>query len=437
MRQRQIWTRYFILEILLCAPATLGETMTFSYLYLEHPHTGEWVTVGRYGHANSVGRFQYASAYLCGEHPVPIDPINLPLHDRPVVAHRYGGLHDVIRDMGPDSWGMALIRREHGLPENAPYLQYVLKASNADRWGGLAIGTSKNPSVAHLKSPKLVDLDMLVKELLAINARLPPVDARLRRKILATPSLGGARPKTSVQDGEALWLVKPVLPSDVQDIPLLEHAIQKWATAAGLYFAPTRYLAFSETKGSGISALLSLRFDREQGRRLMTLSAASMLQTEYPGAGIQQTSRWSYPRLADALVQVGAPVEDRIELFGRMVFNAIIGNDDDHPRNHAIRYMPQERRWRLAPAFDVVPETQFMPQRLAMRLGQDDTRISRETILAEAVRFGFGSRDAAADYLASLFARLESTFSQIGSILTEQMSGMLTQRLEQARDRLL
>jgi serine/threonine-protein kinase HipA len=50
----------------------------------------------------------------------------------------------------------------------------------------------------------------------------------------------------------------------------------------------------------------------------------------------------------------GGPVEDRIELFGRMVFNAVCGNDDDHVRNHAIFYNAERRCWRLAPAFDEV-----------------------------------------------------------------------------------
>lgn len=39
--------------------------------------------------------------------------------------------------------------------------------------------------------------------------------------------------------------------------------------------------------------------------------------------------------LAEELKRIGAPAEDQLELFRRMVFNAIIGNDDDHPRNHA------------------------------------------------------------------------------------------------------
>ena len=135
------------------------------------------------------------------------------------------------------------------------------------------------------------------------------------------------------------WLVKPGIASDVADIPLLEHAGQQWGAASGLNFAPT---VFHPAIG-GRSAVRVLRFDRQRARRLMCVSAASMLQAEYPD-DLAQTGRWSYPRLAEELRLVGAPVEDRIELFGRMVFNAVCGNDDDHVRNHAIVYRAEEGR---------------------------------------------------------------------------------------------
>ena len=36
---------------------------------------------------------------------------------------------------------------------------------------------------------------------------------------------------------------------------------------------------------------------------------------------------------------VNLPVLADIE----MVFNAVVGNDDDHPRNHAVRYLHEEK----------------------------------------------------------------------------------------------
>ena len=43
------------------------------------------------------------------------------------------------------------------------------------------------------------------------------------------------------------------------------------------------------------------------------------------------------------------------ELFGRMVFNIFVSNDDDHLRNHGFVRDPRLPGWRLSPLYDVVP----------------------------------------------------------------------------------
>ena len=120
------------------------------YVYLQRPDTGEWVTVGRYlAGKPGDGYFKYAPSYVDAGLGWEIDPVNLPfLPDAELAALRYRGLHDVLRDACPDAWGQALLRREHHLPEDAPPLQYLLKAGNLDRWGALAVGTGVKPPAA-------------------------------------------------------------------------------------------------------------------------------------------------------------------------------------------------------------------------------------------------------------------------------------------------
>ena len=79
------------------------------FVYLQRPDTGEWVTVGRYlVNAAGVGMFRYAPGYVEAGHAWSIDPVNLPFSpDQEIVAPRYGGLHDVLRDASPDAWGQA------------------------------------------------------------------------------------------------------------------------------------------------------------------------------------------------------------------------------------------------------------------------------------------------------------------------------------------
>ena len=180
--------------------------------------------------------------------------------------------------------------------------------------------------------------------------------------------------------------------------------------------------------GDGLSVLRVLRFDREGERRLMAISAASLLGTEYPG-GPLETARWSYPRLAEELKRIGAPPQDLLELFNRMVFNAVVGNDDDHPRNHAAIYRPSEQRWRLAPAFDVVPNPDEHPKSLAMQLSLGRFDISREAALAGAVRFSFDNPDVAAIHLDTQLARMAAAFEQVAHRLTPELKTLMADRL--------
>lgn len=396
------------------------------FVYLQRPDTGEWVTVGRYMlQADGVtGTFRYAPSYCNAGLSWSIDPVNLPfIPNIEHLAPRYQGLHDILRDACPDSWGKMLIQREHNLPHNTHESTFLSLAKNGDRWGALAIGASPRPSVAGLSSPKLPQLEGLALELLAIYERKPPVDARIRKSLMATPSLGGARPKGTLQGKDGFWLVKPILPSDTLDIPLLEHLTQRWGTETGLNFAQTVHHQVYD----GLSVMRSFRFDRNGSRRIMTISGASLLGTEYPGK--LDPSLWSYPRLAEELRRVGAPLEDGIELFDRMVFNAVVGNDDDHPRNHAALYHPTESRWRLSPAFDVVPNPDENPRSLTMQLSLGRFDISREAVLADVLRFGFASRAEAETHLNTLLTRISEAFDVVKSGLSPELNWLLTERL--------
>lgn len=398
------------------------------YVYLQRPDSGDWVTVGRYlfDETRRTGLFRYAPSYVDAGLAWSIDPVNLPFRpDHEWAAERYRGLHDALRDASPDAWGRSLLRREHGIPEDAPDWRYLEASSNAERWGALAIGRTPKASIAHIASPRLPQLESVAQELVAIAQHAPPVDVKLRKRLVATPSMGGARPKATIRDEDRYWLVKPYLPSDIANIPLLEHFAHTWGNNAGLNFAATVYHPLS----TGIGAVRVLRFDRHAERRLMALSGATLLQTEYPGH--TRSSQWSYPRLAEELRRIGAPVEDRLELFGRMIFNAVCGNDDDHPRNHAVIYHPQEGRWRLSPAFDVVPNPDDdVPATLSMQLSLGRTDISREAVLADHARFGFKNSPDASACLDALLRRIEDGFAAAGDVLGDSMRSMMLHRMQ-------
>lgn len=397
------------------------------FVYLQRPDDGTWVTVGRYlAGAPGEGSFRYAPSYVDRGFAWTIDPLNLPfIPGMDYKTRHYQGLHDVLRDACPDAWGQALLRREYNLPEHAAPLQYLLKAGNVDRWGALAVGHSPRFSGAALNSPSLPLLPELVEELAALAERRPPVRPALRRRLVQTASVGGARPKTTVRDEEgAFWLVKPEIQTDTTDIPRLEHFTQQWGAASALDFAET----ILHPSAGGRSVLRIRRFDRHHDQRRMCVSAASLLQVEYPD-NPGQTDRWSYPRLAEELRRIGAPPDDEVELFGRMVFNAVCGNDDDHVRNHAIVYRHEQKRWRLAPAFDVVPNPVETPTRLVLQLSNGRFDIARDAILADVLRFGFASRDEGAAWLDTLLMRIEAAFPTVSHWLDADWQATLHERM--------
>src|SRR5690606_10570823 len=115
------------------------------------------------------------------------------------------------------------------------------------------------------------------------------------------------------------------------------------------------------------------RFDRIGGSRRMYASARTLLDMDSDGA--------SYLDLAGAIEEQGASgtIADGLEqLFRRAVFNVLVGNRDDHLRNHGFLRAPTG--WVLSPAFDVNPN----PDKDVHVLALDDADPSPDTQLLTA-----------------------------------------------------
>lgn len=83
---------------------------------------------------------------------------------------------------------------------------------------------------------------------------------------------------------------------------------------------------------------------------------------------------------------------------------------DDPVRNHAVVFQPARGRWRLSPAFDVVPHCVETPRRLSMQMSLGRFDISRESVLGDAPRFGCKNAPEAEGYLDLLPTRIEAAF---------------------------
>ena len=81
------------------------------------------------------------------------------------------------------------------------------------------------------------------------------------------------------------------------------------------------------------------------------------------------------------------------------------------------------------PAFDVVPNPEDTPATLTLQLSLGRYDISREAMLADALRFGFAGRDAAASYLNALLLRIEHVYGQIEGMLGPGLQTLLRKRM--------
>jgi serine/threonine-protein kinase HipA len=98
--------------------------------------------------------------------------------------------------------------------------------------------------------------------------------------------------------------------------------------------------------------------------------------------------------VAEALRHRAAdPKGDQRELWSRMLFNILVGNTDDHARNHA--WFWDGAAVRLTPAYDIDPRPRLGREaNQAMVVNGDDRRALIATAIAGAGQFGLRTDEA-------------------------------------------
>lgn len=378
------------------------------HVFVVLPGTTDFVVAGRFRVSTTpdgvpLGEFVYGRSYLNRADAVELDPVELRLAERMYRTTRLGGFFGAIRDSMPDYWGRLLIERRFGRAQLQEF-DYLAEGPD-DRAGGLGFNAGLEPPSPRIRFNTVLDLAELQAAAEAVLAgergQRESLAGRARELLLEGTSMGGARPKAVVEDGDALWVAKFGRDEDRWNDPLVEHAVLQLARECGLNAATSRI----ERIGNR-DALLVRRFDREwRGAgyaRSRMVSALTLLGAD---DSVTDRRRWSYLALADELRRASSkPREDLRELFGRMCFNAAISNLDDHPRNHAI--LAPGREWRLSPAYDLTPVPAISVTRrdLAMTCGPGGRWANRANLLGSAGRFLLDREEAEA-----VFDRIAAT----------------------------
>jgi serine/threonine-protein kinase HipA len=296
--------------------------------------------------------FNYGRSYLERESAIAIYDSELPLRRGAILPPDNLTLAGCLRDGAPDAWGRrVIINRIFGMKGDAvevgalDELTYLVE-SGSDRIGALDFqrsGTTFEPRLGGA-----VGLD----ELLDVAERVEkgvPITPELERAVFHGATLGGARPKAAVETEDAKFIAKFSSSADVTNVVKAEFVAMRMADQLGLDVASTKL-----ERAGGKDVLLVRRFDRVKtsggwARKAM-VSALTLLGLD------EMMGRYaSYQDLAEIIrARFTAPRKTLHELYGRLVFNVLCGNTDDHARNHAAFWDGESLT--LTPAYDICPQ---------------------------------------------------------------------------------
>jgi serine/threonine-protein kinase HipA len=371
----------------------ISKTLVFIYL----PGEVEAVPAGTLT-LTQIGRdlsstFTYGSRYMQRPKALEIDPLSLPFRAVPrtpgeqIVPRNNLSLFGAIRDATPDSWGRRVIEKQFKASE-LPEIDYI-KHSFDDRVG--ALDFRDTPTSPPRKHPfnRVIDLHYLLDCADRID-RDEPVPDNMLQIFHYGSSMGGARPKAVVEDESGLWLAKFKSRNDRFDSAKVELATLRLAAACGIEVPEARI-----ENAAGSTIFLIRRFDREKTdsgyTRKHFVSALTLLgkdETESPAS--------SYAEIAEAIAKYGSArgnARMKAELFRRMVFNILVGNNDDHLRNHGFLF--DAGAYRLSPAYDIVPSPTLATERFQhLAVGEQGRLSTLDNALSRPGVFGLTRADA-------------------------------------------
>ena len=286
--------------------------------------------------------FRYDRAYLESPGAFPLDPVTLPLKPEPFAAVD-PPMFGIFDDSLPDDWGKKLLVRQHSLPRHSQNPPNLLLALASSGLGALSFTETNQPqnrqpatSILHL-----ADLVTAAEQFEHGDLQEP----NLSLLFGAGSSPGGARPKAVVYDDDTgtHYIAKFPSVKDHVDVVRIESATMNMAARAGLNIPDTRLVQCASK-----SVLLVRRFDIiPTGRRHM-ISFQTLLKAH--GYYLHR-----YQDLLAVLRKYStAPKEDSELFFRQMVFNAVVGNTDDHLKNFWMVF-DYLQGWRLSPSFDLIP----------------------------------------------------------------------------------
>lgn len=319
--------------------------------------------------------FEYSAEWLGSG--FSISPFELPLKSGVFIAKSrpFDGGFGVFDDCLPDGWGLLVLDRylqQNGInPRTLTLLDRLALVGSAGR-GALEF----RPDRSLVSKQDYVDFENLALEAEQILGNEDYSGKGIEEFQYRGGSPGGARPKIFTRYDGKEWLVKFRAKNDSERIGAEEYNYSLLAKKCGIEMPETRLF---EGKYFGVE-----RFDRTLKGKLHVISMAGLVGADYRLPSID------YAHIFQACAMLTHNVAELWKVYRLMVFNYLIGNEDDHAKNFAFIY--RDGDWHFAPAYDLLPSDGINGYRTTSI--NDRIEPSKEDLFAVAVKAGLDKREA-------------------------------------------
>jgi len=353
--------------------------------------------------------FNYGKSYLARKNAISLYEPELPLQAGALPLLDGLTMPSCIRDAAPDAWGRrVIINKKLGLKGKSTdsaqldELTYLLE-SGSDRIGALDFQHSATKYVPRSS------ISTTLEELLDSAERVEkgiPLTSELDQALHHGSSIGGARPKALIEDNNKKYVAKFSSSTDLYSVVKAEFIAMRLADLVGLNVAPVS-LAQSFHK----DVLLIERFDRKytkQGWERKTMVSALTLF----GLDEMMARYASYEIFAEIIRHRFSNAQQTLkELYGRLVFNILCGNTDDHARKHAAFW--DGTMLTLTPAYDICPQGRSGNEASQAMLISADHRMSNIASCIEAAPQFLLSQEEATDIAETQKLTIEENWQHV------------------------
>jgi serine/threonine-protein kinase HipA len=379
------------------------------FVWIWLPGETEPVVAGRLAAEGKTYLFNYGKSYLQRDNAIAIYDAELPL--RPGLLPLLSGLFipGCLRDAAPDAWGRRVIlnkkfgNKASGIdPAALDELSYLIE-SGSDRIGALDFQLS--PTQYEPRYASGAPIEELIEATERVEKGIP-LTPELAQALQHGTSIGGARPKALIESDSRKFIAKFSTSTDLYSVVKAEYIAMRLAAMADMDVAPVTL-----ERAASKDVLLVDRFDRKATangwQRKSLVSALTMLTLD------EMMARYaSYETLAEIIRSkfINAPGTLR-ELFSRIVFNILVGNTDDHARNHAAFWDGQMLM--LTPAYDICPQARHGQIATQAMLVMGDDRSSRITTCIAAAPQFLLTEDEAVNIIAKQIQCIEQNWATV------------------------